>query len=86
MKKGRSIFCLFSIFLLCLLIYSCPVFFRTPRVKSIDKETLQKSKAIEIKSPTKVHLYDGSLIVFENGFQLENNVIKGDGERYNLFR
>lgn len=39
-----------------------------------------------IQSPTKVHLYDGSMIVFADGFTMTETNVEGTGIRYDLSR
>lgn len=37
-----------------------------------------------VVSPVKVHLHDGSTVVFPNGVSVERGVVHGDGRRYDL--
>lgn len=82
-KKLVFIFYICCIVLLCTTITSCYIH---TKVHSINTENIRESKKFVIKSPTKAHLTDGSLIVFEKGLKIENNTLKGDGIRYNLSR
>ncbi len=71
------------IVLLCTTITSCYIH---TKVRSINTENIRESKPFVIKKPTKAHLIDGSLIVFEKGLKIENNTVKGEGIRYDLLR
>jgi hypothetical protein len=48
----------------------------------VEVEALIEGK--EIKTPTKVYLLDGTIILFQNGFHVENNQITGNGTGYYL--
>ncbi len=39
---------------------------------------------IEVRSPVKAHLVDGSTIVFPDGITVADNVVRGNGQRYDL--
>ena len=84
MKKLVIIFYFGCIVLLCTTITSC--YYLHTKVNHVNKENIRESKKFVIKSPTKAHLIDGSLIVFEKGLEIENNTLKGDGIRYDLLR
>ena len=83
MKKLVLIFYFGCIVLLCTTNTSCYIH---TNVHSINTENIQRPKPFVINSPTKVHLTDGSLIVFEKGLQISNNALKGQGIRYDLSR
>jgi hypothetical protein len=69
--------------ILCLgmLLLTC---FPVQKSHRIDKGRLAQGNATE--SPTKAHLLDGSVILYENGFQRRNDSILGPGIRYGLDR
>jgi len=81
MKKLVFFFC--CILLLGSTITSCYIH---TKVNHVNTENMRESKPFVIKSPTKAHLTDGSLIVFEKGFRIENNMLSGEGIRYDLSR
>ena len=83
MKKILLIFYISSIVLLCTTNTSCYIH---TKVHSINTENIRESKSFIIDSPTKAHLMDGSLIVFEKGLLISNNTLKGQGIRYDLSR
>ena len=56
------------------------------KIHSINTENITESKTFVTNSPTKAHLTDGSLIVFEKGLVIKNNTLKGEGVRYDLSR
>lgn len=80
MKRKQSLvgFCL--LFILSQLTLSC-IYHQTRafRAESVEAASI-------IKSPTKVHLYDGSLFVFPEGFVLKDDIITGYGIRYDFAR
>ena len=82
-KKLVFIFYICCIVFLCTTITSCYIH---TKVRSINTENIQESKPFVTKSPTKAHLTDGSLIVFEKGLEIKNNTLKGEGIRYYLSR
>ena len=43
-----------------------------------------KNPPVEVKSPVKAHLVDGSTVLYPNGVRLENNVLVTPGIRYQL--
>lgn len=82
-KKLVFIFYICCIVFLCTTITSCYIH---TKVHSINTENIQESKKSVIKKPTKAHLTDGSLIVFEKGLEIKDNTLKGEGIRYDLTR
>ena len=83
MKKLIIVFHFCCIILLCITVTSCYIH---TKVKPINQENIRESKKFVIKKPTKAHLIDGSLIVFEKGLTISNNILKGQGIRYDLSR
>jgi len=83
MKKLILIFHFCCIILLCITVTSCYIH---TKVKPINQENILASKPFVTNQPTKAHLTDGSLIVFEKGLKIENNILKGVGIRYDLSR
>ncbi|HVF39750.1 MAG TPA: hypothetical protein VM939_07610, partial [Gemmatimonadaceae bacterium] len=43
-----------------------------------------KSPPVDVKSPVKAHLLDGSTVLYPNGVRLSNNVLVTPGSRYML--
>ncbi len=82
-KKLVFIFYICCIVFLCTTITSCYIH---TKVHSINTENIRESKKFVIKKPTKAHLTDGSLIVFEKGLEIKNNTLIGEGIRYDLSR
>jgi hypothetical protein len=39
---------------------------------------------IEISSPVKAHLYDGSTVVFPDGINVHDGKVRGQGEKFNV--
>ena len=42
------------------------------------------TEPIAVRSPVKVHLTEGSTVVFEAGITVADGQVKGDGQRYDL--
>ena len=82
-KKQVLIVYFGCIVVLCTTTTSCYI---NKKVHSINIENIQQSKPFITNSPTKAHLADGSLIVFEKGLEIKNNILKGEGIRYDLSR
>ncbi|MBN1351462.1 hypothetical protein JXJ21_18745 [candidate division KSB1 bacterium] len=82
-KKQVLIFYFGCIVLLCTTTTSCYI---NKKVHSINTENIRESKPFVTNSPTKAHLNDGSLIVFERGLVIKNNTLKGVGIKYDLSR
>ncbi|MEW6685638.1 MAG: hypothetical protein AB1393_05465 [Candidatus Edwardsbacteria bacterium] len=80
MKRSTIFFCFAGAVVFCLTFSTC-VFIST-QVKPLDKMT----EKIVITSPTKAHLYDGSMVVFPDSFEMTGDVIIGKGIRYDLTR
>jgi len=75
---------LFAIALLTLCFFtgSCMFFTVTPERMEVTKKTASAWSA------TKVHLMDGSVVVFPRGFSMAKGLVKGqeDGVRYDILR
>jgi hypothetical protein len=69
---------------LVLLLSSC--IFTSTKVKPLDKKTVRLSGPYYVYSSTKIHLIDGSVVVFPKGFEARNDTIRGEGKRYALTR
>ena len=70
-----------------ILIFSLPsCFYFHTEVDKLSIDNLKESRNYEIKSPTKVHLNNGELIVYEKGFILEKDTLFGSGTLYNTLR
>jgi len=67
------------------LIASCTSYTSTI-IKSSDRENLLKEQTTDITIPAKVHLPDGSMIFFEKGFKVSNDMLIGRGVKYNITR
>ena len=52
--------------------------FQSPAVKQIDL----KQPPVNVTSPVKAHMYDGSTIVFPQGVTLSDNIVRGAGTRF----
>jgi hypothetical protein len=46
----------------------------------------QSDASRQVESPAKVHLKDGSVVVFPKGLTFDGEVIRGAGEQYDLLR
>lgn len=68
------------VLLLCLCLASC-VKVHTLRVDPVD---LTVAEPIVVESPVKVHLVDGSTVVFAKGISVADGTISGEGFRYDL--
>ncbi len=71
--------------LLTFVIFSSCIFKET-NVKPLDKEGISYSHDFLIESPTKAHLLNGSLVVYPKGFSVRNNILVGQGRKYDLLR
>ena len=57
----------------------CLVFeFRKPDVEPVDLV----APPVEVESPVRAHLLDGSIVVFRTGVRFQREVVRGEGERY----
>ncbi len=84
MKKKKLIYFCITFLLLSSILSTCS--FISTGVESLDYDKARKSGKFVIHNSTKVHLYDGSVVVYENGFEMNNEVIKGKGIRHDLTR
>ena len=84
MKKHTII----NSFCLTLIIFGiiCSCFYFHTDVRPLTKDRINQYKAYKITNPTKAHLIDGSLIVYENGFRMKDNLLSGTGIKYDLNR
>ena len=82
MKMSRMLFVV-ALELFLTIFSSCYVH---TKVKQIHPEKMLNYKLYENEEPTKVFLIDGSVIVFEHGFKMEDKMIKGEGIKYDLSR
>jgi hypothetical protein len=54
--------------------------FQSAKVRPLDP----KNPPVDVKSPVKAHLVDGSTVLYPNGVRLEGNVLVTPGSRYQL--
>lgn len=54
--------------------------------EAIDTQQLKAQQKTTIKTPTKAHLKDGSVILFSNGFEFVEGYLYGSGEKFSLSR
>ena len=54
--------------------------FRKPNVEPVDLV----APPVEVESPVRAHLLDGSIIVFRTGVRFQNAMVRGEGERYRV--
>jgi len=57
-------------------------YFPNKNLEAVRPDKLEKGKTIP--TPTKVHLRDGTIILFQSGFVATEAVIKGEGRRFEL--
>ena len=84
MKKHSNIYGFCLTVIVYAFFYSC-FYFHTD-VRPLNKDDIYQRKVYRITNPTKVHLIDGSLIIFPNGFKTENNIMYGNGIKYDIYR
>ena len=72
------------LFIIGTLVSSC--IYKHTALKTIDMPSVQKSINLSVRKISKIHLDDGSMILFEQGFQIKNGKIIGSGKKYNLSR
>lgn len=77
MKKLNIQIILILICLVCI-IPGCSYNNLQPSVFDMDKA----GSNFEITSAAKCHLIDGSVLIFQNGFSVSNNTVRGVGERF----
>ncbi|HYO47824.1 MAG TPA: hypothetical protein VEY33_14165, partial [Gemmatimonadota bacterium] len=66
---------------LAALVAACAVILsKDPPVATAHDST----QPIQVESPARVHLADGSVVVYPKGFALERDTIVGEGSRYGL--
>jgi hypothetical protein len=80
MSKKVRLFMKFALSVISFLCFSCFVY--STKVHQLVPYNLTKN----ISSPTKAHLTDGSLIIFQDGFSIAEDRLNGTGELYNLKR
>jgi hypothetical protein len=68
--------------ILCYLVFFLSCSYIPTRVYKLDRP----STPTKIKAPTKAHLYDGSMILFSDGFVFNQNAFNGEGMYYDLER
>ena len=65
-------------------VAACGFYRITP--KAMDAGQLTVPPPLEIKTPAKAHLKDGGVVLFPDGFRVEGDLLKGNGEKYDLTR
>lgn len=75
----KNLFGLGSLLALMLVIASCIVH----RVDVVPVDVSAEAP-IEISSPVKAHLYDGSTVVFPEGIKVHDGKVRGQGEKFNV--
>jgi hypothetical protein len=83
MKMGYRMY-KFCAILFFVLLTSC--IFKPTKVEFLSKDEIKENVTFVIKLPTKIHLYDGSVIVFKEGFEATRDMVVGWGMKYNLTR
>ncbi len=68
----------------CLCVSSC-VYTHTA-VRSFDLGQVDRYPSVRSGKVTKVHLQDGSMVLFEQGFVIHDDLITGSGLKYDLTR
>ncbi len=71
-------------FIIIIFLQSC--FYFHTEVSELSPEILRRLEPYRIQSPVKVHLNNGELIVYKNGFILEYDTLYGAGIYYNTLR
>jgi len=74
----------FLFFIIVSIFYAC--IYTSTTVREADKSDISKKNEYEIKSPTKAHLDDGSVIIYDKGFKVKNDTITSFGKLYNFNR
>lgn len=69
---------------LALTLASCGFYRITPR--DTDPDQLKTQAPVQITTPTKAHLKDGGVVLFAHGFEVDGELLRGDGEKYDLTR
>jgi hypothetical protein len=54
------------------------------RIQTIDVAEVKPARDVQVQSPVKAHLADGSVVVFSSGIQIDGDRIHGVGQRYDL--
>ena len=83
--KKRTIIYDFCLTVIISVIF-CSCFYFHTDVRPLNKDKVYQAEVYKIRNPIKAHLIDGSLIVFPNGFRMENNILIGNGIKYDLYR
>jgi hypothetical protein len=68
--------------LLALVVSACFIY-RNIVVESVERP-VAPGDSVVVRTPVKIHLIDGSTIVFRRGMRVQGNVASGDGVRYDL--
>lgn len=69
---------------ICFCFVSCVYIYTEIKPGHIAQLKLMEPR--QVKVSTKVHLVDGSLIIFKKGFIVLNDSLKGEGMKYNFTR
>jgi len=70
----------FLLLLVALSGSACVFIFNRVEVDPIDLD----AQPVAVESPVKVHLTDGSTVIFPNGMTITGDTVEGSGERYDL--
>jgi hypothetical protein len=60
--------------------------FTRDKVVLITADTPRSGKPLEVTTPVKAHLKDGSVVLFPQGVTVEEGLLRGAGEQYDLAR
>jgi hypothetical protein len=73
-----------AICFVCIAFSSC--IYMPTHIRSMNTARVQQSKTLTMKRIAKMHLTDGSVVIFEKGFEYQNGVFTGSGMQYDLTR
>lgn len=85
-SQGSSGFVVRAFLACVVLVPLAGCIFARNAVIQLPVDTLRSDSSRQLESPAKVHLKDGSVVVFPKGFAFDGEVIRGAGEQHDLLR
>lgn len=84
LMKIKKWFTLSAVCLACFAFSSC-IYMHT-HIRSMNTARVQQSRTLTMKRIAKMHLTDGSMVIFEKGFDYQDGIFVGSGIQYDLTR
>lgn len=75
-----------SVLILCFMLQSASCVMVSTKASEIDKAQIRAKGKFQTDRPSRVHLQDGSMVVYENGFIVIEDTIRTVGVKYDFLR